>query len=169
MTIGGKTVSVGGMCKGSGMIHPNMATMLGVVTTDAAVDVEVWRGILRRATDASFNAVGGRELKGWGGGAAVVLGVPVGVAGSGACVPNGWKEPHVCCTHGYELPCLTMTAPRLPAAAALQITVDGDTSTNDTVIGLASGAAGTPLITDANSQDGKTLEAAVTALLQVGQ
>lgn len=55
--IGGKSVSVGGMCKGSGMIHPNMATMLGVVTTDAAVDTEVWRGMLRRATDASFNAV----------------------------------------------------------------------------------------------------------------
>ena len=57
VTLGGKEVSVGGMCKGSGMIHPNMATMLGVVTTDAAVDVEVWRGMLRRATDASFNAV----------------------------------------------------------------------------------------------------------------
>lgn len=57
VTIGGKPVSVGGMCKGSGMIHPNMATMLGVVTTDADVDVEVWRGMLRRATDASFNAV----------------------------------------------------------------------------------------------------------------
>ena len=57
VTIGGKPVSVGGMCKGSGMIHPNMATMLGVVTTDAEVDTEVWRGMLRRATDASFNAV----------------------------------------------------------------------------------------------------------------
>ena len=35
--IGGKTVTVGGMCKGSGMIHPNMCTMLGFVTTDAAI------------------------------------------------------------------------------------------------------------------------------------
>ncbi len=50
-------VSVGGMAKGSGMIHPNMATMLGVVTSDASVEPEVWRGILRRAVDASFNAV----------------------------------------------------------------------------------------------------------------
>ncbi len=33
--IGGKTVTIGGMCKGSGMIHPNMCTMLGFVTTDA--------------------------------------------------------------------------------------------------------------------------------------
>ncbi len=35
--IGGKTVTIGGMCKGSGMIHPNMCTMLGFVTTDAAI------------------------------------------------------------------------------------------------------------------------------------
>lgn len=49
----------------------------------------------------------------------------------------------------------------------LQITVDGDTSTNDTVIGLASGAAGNATITDAGSEEGKALEGAVTALLQV--
>lgn len=48
-----------------------------------------------------------------------------------------------------------------------QITVDGDTSTNDTVIGLASGKSGAAEITDASSQDGKVLEAALTALLQV--
>ncbi|KAF5840425.1 ArgJ-like domain-containing protein [Dunaliella salina] len=100
--VGGKPVHIGGMCKGSGMIHPNMATMLGVVTCDAAVTPEVWRGMVKRASIASFN----------------------------------------------------------------QITVDGDTSTNDCVIGLASGAAGTPLISDANSADGKQLEAALTALLQ---
>lgn len=58
LNLGGKTVHLGGMCKGSGMIHPNMATMLGVVTCDAEVEPEVWRGMLRRATDASFNAVG---------------------------------------------------------------------------------------------------------------
>jgi glutamate N-acetyltransferase/amino-acid N-acetyltransferase len=46
--------------------------------------------------------------------------------------------------------------------------VDGDTSTNDCVIGLASGASGAPLISDAGSAEGKTLEAALTALLQVG-
>jgi hypothetical protein len=50
----------------------------------------------------------------------------------------------------------------------LQITVDGDTSTNDTVIGLASGKAGSAPITDASSADGKVLESALTALLQVG-
>lgn len=54
---------IGGMCKGSGMIHPNMATMLGVVTCDADVEPEVWRGMLRRACDASFNAVGGEGLR----------------------------------------------------------------------------------------------------------
>ena len=47
-----------------------------------------------------------------------------------------------------------------------QISVDGDTSTNDTVIGLASGAAGNPKITDLNSPEAKQLEDAVTALLQ---
>ena len=50
----------------------------------------------------------------------------------------------------------------------LQISVDGDTSTNDTVIGLASGAAGNAKITDLTSPEAKQLEDAVTALLQVG-
>ncbi|KAL6762241.1 arginine biosynthesis protein ArgJ [Haematococcus lacustris] len=102
VNLGGTPVHVGGMCKGSGMIHPNMATMLGVVTCDAAVSAEAWQGMVRRASIASFN----------------------------------------------------------------QITVDGDTSTNDCVIGLASGASGAPLITDATSLQGQQLEAALTALLQ---
>ena len=98
----GTTVRVGGIAKGSGMIHPNMATMLGVVTCDAPVEVSLWRSILRRASQKSFN----------------------------------------------------------------QITVDGDTSTNDTVIGLSSGKAGGEVITDPESSKAKVLEAAVTALLQ---
>lgn len=48
-----------------------------------------------------------------------------------------------------------------------QITVDGDTSTNDTCIGLASGAAGNDLIKHSTSESAQKLEAAVTALLQV--
>ena len=48
----------------------------------------------------------------------------------------------------------------------MQISVDGDTSTNDTVIGLASGAAGNALISDPASPEAKQLEDAVTALLQ---
>ena len=55
--IGGKAVNIGGMCKGSGMIHPNMATMLGVVTCDAAVEPEAWRAMVKRASIASFNSV----------------------------------------------------------------------------------------------------------------
>ena len=39
--IGGKTVTIGGMCKGSGMIHPNMCTMLGFVTTDVNITKEL--------------------------------------------------------------------------------------------------------------------------------
>lgn len=75
--IDGKTVTMGGTCKGSGMIHPNMATMLGYITTDANVDQEALQLALREVTDKSFN----------------------------------------------------------------QITVDGDTSTNDTVLVLANGLA----------------------------
>ena len=75
--IGGKTVRIGGMAKGSGMIHPQMATMLAVITTDAQVGSRELNQLLRRATDRTFN-------------------------------------------------CLT---------------VDGDTSTNDTVVVLANGAS----------------------------
>ena len=99
--VGGTTVRVGGMCKGSGMIHPNMATMLAALTCDAAVTQAVWRPLVARAVAASFN----------------------------------------------------------------QITVDGDTSTNDTVIACASGAAGNKLIDNPSSPEAAQLEAAVTALL----
>ena len=98
----GRFIRIGGIAKGSGMIHPNMATMLAVVTCDAPVDSKVWQGMIKRATAASFN----------------------------------------------------------------QITVDGDTSTNDTVIGLSSGLSGGSVITDSNSSEGRKLEAALTALLQ---
>lgn len=78
LDIGGAEVRIGGMCKGSGMIEPNMATMLAFLTTDADVGAEALDAALRAAADASFN----------------------------------------------------------------KIVVDGDRSTNDTVIALASGAAG---------------------------
>ncbi len=55
--IGGTTVTIGGMAKGSGMIAPNMATMLGFVTTDAAIDPGVLRTALKQATDRSFNRI----------------------------------------------------------------------------------------------------------------
>jgi len=98
---GGRTVKIGGIAKGSGMIHPNMATMLGVLTCDAPVEVGSWRRMLRNAATNSFN----------------------------------------------------------------QITVDGDTSTNDTVIGLASGAVGGEAVVQ-GTPDGELLERAMTALLQ---
>jgi glutamate N-acetyltransferase/amino-acid N-acetyltransferase len=80
LELGGVPVRVGGMAKGSGMIHPNMATMLAYVTTDAAV-APGWVGsVVRRIADRSFN----------------------------------------------------------------QVTVDGDSSTNDTFLILANGAAGNP-------------------------
>ena len=55
--IGGVGIRVGGMCKGSGMIHPNMATMLAYVTTDAAVEPGFLAAIVKRVADASFNQV----------------------------------------------------------------------------------------------------------------
>jgi glutamate N-acetyltransferase/amino-acid N-acetyltransferase len=54
---GGRTHRVGGMAKGSGMIHVNMATMLGFVTTDAAVPAADLAQLVRRVADESFNMV----------------------------------------------------------------------------------------------------------------
>ena len=86
MTLGGKTVTVGGIAKGSGMIHINMGTMLSFVTTDAAVSSEMLESALREAVEDSYNMV----------------------------------------------------------------SVDGDTSTNDTLAIMASGKAGNPEITEKN-------------------
>jgi glutamate N-acetyltransferase / amino-acid N-acetyltransferase len=55
--LGGRRVRIGGMAKGSGMIHPNMATMLGTLTCDAGVPAELWRAMVSRAVDRSFNAI----------------------------------------------------------------------------------------------------------------
>jgi len=80
--IDGQPVRIGGIAKGSGMIHPNMATMLAFVTCDAAVDAALWQSMTRKAADISFN----------------------------------------------------------------QITVDGDTSTNDMLLTLANGQSGVSII-----------------------
>ncbi len=93
----GKTVTVTGIAKGAGMIHPDMATMLGFVATDAAVSRAALQRMLAEATARSFN----------------------------------------------------------------RITVDGDTSTNDSFILLATGAAGTPRIDATNHPDYAALAAAV--------
>ncbi len=100
-TIGARPVRIGGICKGSGMIHPNMATMLAFVTCDAAVSPSLWQQMLSRAADQSFN----------------------------------------------------------------QITVDGDTSTNDTLIALANGQSRTSAITEMGPEAEK-LEAMLTAVCQ---
>jgi glutamate N-acetyltransferase/amino-acid N-acetyltransferase len=100
-TMDGRLVRIGGMAKGSGMIHPNMATMLAFVTCDAAVSTSLWQQMLKRAADRSFN----------------------------------------------------------------QITVDGDTSTNDTLIALANGQSRTAAITEMGANAEK-LEAMLTAVCQ---
>ncbi|MBO6138307.1 MAG: bifunctional glutamate N-acetyltransferase/amino-acid acetyltransferase ArgJ [Lachnospiraceae bacterium] len=84
LDIGGKTVTIGGMCKGSGMIHPNMCTMLSFVTSDVAIKKELLQKAVSESIDDSFNMV----------------------------------------------------------------SVDGDTSTNDTYIVLANGEAGNPVISE---------------------
>jgi glutamate N-acetyltransferase/amino-acid N-acetyltransferase len=96
---GSVRVTVSGIAKGVGMIHPRMATMLAVVLTDAAVEPEVLAALLRAATVRTWN----------------------------------------------------------------QLSVDGDTSTNDTVFVLASGAAGNPAV-EAGSEAARTLGAAIEAI-----
>lgn len=78
LQVDGRTVTIAGAAKGSGMIHPNMATMLGFVTTDAVIGSSLLQELLREVTDVTFN----------------------------------------------------------------MITVDGDTSTNDMLVAMASGLAG---------------------------
>jgi glutamate N-acetyltransferase / amino-acid N-acetyltransferase len=56
-TIGGRLITIGGMAKGSGMIHPNMATMLAYFTTDASITKSALQRSLRLATDESFNCI----------------------------------------------------------------------------------------------------------------
>ncbi len=89
--IGGKTIRVAGCAKGAGMIHPNMATMLSFVVTDAAVDPRVLDRALREVVQRTFNS----------------------------------------------------------------ITVDGDSSTNDTLLVLANGASGAKKITKPRGADYK--------------
>jgi glutamate N-acetyltransferase/amino-acid N-acetyltransferase len=55
--IDGSTVTITGICKGSGMIKPNMATMLGYVATDAAIDEELLHAALQKANGKSFNRI----------------------------------------------------------------------------------------------------------------
>ena len=100
-TVGDKTAYIGGISKGSGMIHPNMATMLCFVTTDCAISPLLLQKAVKTAADATFN----------------------------------------------------------------MISVDGDTSTNDTFLVLANGAAGNPEIT-AEDED---YAAFVEALEAVGR
>ncbi len=57
LSCGGRTVTLTGISKGAGMIKPNMATMLGYVATDAAIEADLLQALLREAADNSFNAI----------------------------------------------------------------------------------------------------------------
>lgn len=100
--IAGKTTTIGGISKGAGMIRPNMATMLGFIFTDAAVDQMALQSLLKQTTDQSFN----------------------------------------------------------------RITIDSDTSTNDSCIAVATGAAQMPVITDFSQGEGALFAAAFLEVMQ---
>ena len=57
LRIGGRQVRIGGMCKGAGMIHPDMATMLAYITTDAVVPQGLLRRLLSAAVERTFNRI----------------------------------------------------------------------------------------------------------------
>lgn len=57
VAVGGVNVTISGFCKGSGMVAPEMATVLGFVATDATVDPKTLQGLLERATAASFSSL----------------------------------------------------------------------------------------------------------------
>jgi glutamate N-acetyltransferase/amino-acid N-acetyltransferase len=57
VNVGGRTVHIAGTAKGSGMIHPNMATMLGFITTDVNIEHEVLQELLNQMTDETFNMI----------------------------------------------------------------------------------------------------------------
>ncbi|MCR4727581.1 MAG: bifunctional glutamate N-acetyltransferase/amino-acid acetyltransferase ArgJ [Lachnospiraceae bacterium] len=99
--IGGHTVTVGGMCKGSGMIHPNMCTMLGFITTDCAIEKKLLQKALSELVTDTFNMV----------------------------------------------------------------SVDGDTSTNDTLVVLANSLAGNPVINKEN-EDYETFKKALFFVME---
>jgi glutamate N-acetyltransferase/amino-acid N-acetyltransferase len=99
--IGGKVITIGGIAKGSGMIAPNMATLLAFVCTDAAIDQGLLDRLVRKYADETFNC----------------------------------------------------------------ITVDGDTSTNDSLLVLANGRAGNPRISDIESPECAAFGEALKAVL----
>jgi len=55
--LGGRRISIGGMAKGSGMIHPSMATMLSYITCDAGIDHILWSQMIKRVAESSFNSI----------------------------------------------------------------------------------------------------------------
>jgi glutamate N-acetyltransferase / amino-acid N-acetyltransferase len=57
LTVDGREITIGGACKGSGMIHPNMATMLAFVTTDAEVEPAALQSLLGETTNVTFNRI----------------------------------------------------------------------------------------------------------------
>jgi glutamate N-acetyltransferase / amino-acid N-acetyltransferase len=100
LTVDGLPVVIAGAAKGSGMIHPNMATMLAFVTTDAAISPEMLQSLLWRATDETFNMI---TVDGDCSTNDMVLAMASGLAGNRSLAPDhpdwpGFAEAflHVC-------------------------------------------------------------------------
>ncbi|HZT09268.1 MAG TPA: bifunctional glutamate N-acetyltransferase/amino-acid acetyltransferase ArgJ [Chloroflexota bacterium] len=95
--VGGRSICVGGMAKGSGMIHPNMATLLSVITTDAPLEPHFAAGVLKRCVSRTFNQVSvdgdtstNDMVALFGSGAAG--GAPIGAGGAEAAAFEGALE-----------------------------------------------------------------------------
>ncbi|KAI6675034.1 hypothetical protein NL676_002940 [Syzygium grande] len=139
--VGGTNVRVGGMAKGSGMIHPNMATMLGVVTTDALVTSDVWRTMVRIAVDRSFNQITFSPISS----------IPL---------------PSMLCQFKHDFGAMLSMLYRDVMTGGVFVMVDGDTSTNDTVIALASGLSGSHRISSLDCDEAMQLQACLDGVMQ---
>ena len=84
-SVDGQTITVAGMAKGSGMIHPNMATMIGVITTDCAVESVLLHDTLKNAVDKTFNRV---SVDGDTSVCDMVIALANGAAGNSPVQPN---------------------------------------------------------------------------------
>ena len=112
VTIGGKTVTIGGISKGSGMIHPNMGTMLCFLTTDCAISGELVKEALREAVRVSFNRIS----------------VDGDTSTNDTCVllANGMAGNEGIRTHGAEYRCFVEALTELCIQLARRMAKDGE-------------------------------------------
>jgi glutamate N-acetyltransferase/amino-acid N-acetyltransferase len=130
LDIDGKTVHVAGAAKGSGMIHPNMATMLGFVTTDANIGGEALQTLLRRATDVTFNMI---TVDGDTSTNDMVIVMASGLAGNGELSPDhpDWDKFAAALTHVCEELAKAIARDGEGATKLIEVCVAGAASDDD--------------------------------------